>query len=73
MCAREQAEGRAFKAVILHDAEDVVHADELRLLDRMMDGFDLVQLPVLPLVTQHSQWVAGHYCDEFAETNSLLA
>jgi adsorption protein B len=27
----------------------------------------MVQLPVLPLVDRNSRWIAGHYCDEFAE------
>ena len=69
MLAEEAACGSAFKAVVLHDAEDVVHPAELRLLDRMIDRFDLVQLPVLPLKSQQSQWVSGHYCDEFAEAH----
>lgn len=59
MCAEEKRTGTAFKAVVLHDAEDVVHADELRLLSVMIDRFDLVQLPVLPLASQQSQWIAG--------------
>lgn len=66
----EQAEGRRFKAVILHDAEDVVHPFEIRLFDRMIEHFDLVQLPVLPLIDRRSRWIGGHYNDEFAEHHS---
>ena len=61
-----------FKAVALHDAEDVVHADEIRLFDLMIDRFQLVQLPVLPLPGQGGWWsraIANHYCDEFAESH----
>src|SRR5690606_31972027 len=69
-----RSEGR-FKAVVLHDAEDVVHGDEIRLFDRMIDRFALVQLPVLPLRGQ-GNWVAraiaDHYCDEFSETHSKV-
>jgi adsorption protein B len=65
----ELVEGRAFKAIVLHDAEDVVHSAELKLFDRMIDRFDLVQLPVLPLVDKGSRWISGHYCDEFAEAH----
>lgn len=65
----EQAEGRSFKAVVLHDAEDVVHSAELRLFDRLIERFDLVQLPVLPLVDRGSRWISGHYMDEFAEAH----
>lgn len=69
MLREEIAEGADFKAIVLHDAEDVVHPDELRLLDRMIDRFDLVQIPVVPLRSQQSQWVSGHYGDEFAESH----
>lgn len=69
MLGEEEARGTRFKAVLLHDAEDVVHRDEIRLFSYMMDRFDLVQIPVLPLVNQHSRWISGHYCDEFAEAH----
>src|SRR3546814_10105252 len=41
----ERATGTRFKAVILHDAEDVVHSAELRIFDRLVERFDMVQLP----------------------------
>ncbi|MBD8679932.1 glycosyl transferase family protein [Sphingomonas sp. CFBP 13720] len=62
-------EGRAFKGVVLHDAEDVVHPCELRLYDRLLDRFDAVQIPVLPLADPASRWISGHYIDEFAEAH----
>ena len=58
-----------FKAVVLHDAEDVVHSDELRLFDALIERFDLVQLPVVPLIDEKSRWISGHYIDEFAEAH----
>lgn len=64
-----------FKAVVLHDAEDVVHADEIRLFDFMIDRFALVQLPVLPLPGRGgwlARAIANHYCDEFAESHGKL-
>ena len=69
MLGDEEREGRRFKAIVLHDAEDVVHSAELRLFDRLIEDFDLVQLPVLPLIVPKSRWVAGHYADEFAEAH----
>lgn len=69
MLREETARGRRFKAVVLHDAEDVVHADEIRLFDTMIDRFDMVQLPVMPLLSRRSRWIAGHYADEFAEAH----
>lgn len=67
---REAAEGMPVKAIVLHDAEDIVHRDALRLMSVMVERFALVQLPVLPLVSSGSRWVAGHYCDEFAEAHA---
>ncbi len=69
LLADEAAEGRRAKAVVLHDAEDVVHPAELRLFDSLIERFDLVQLPVLPLIDPNSRWLGGHYADEFAESH----
>lgn len=69
MVHQERLQGFRFKGVVLHDAEDVVHPAEIRLFDLMLDRFDLVQIPVLPLVDQNSRWISGHYCDEFAEAH----
>lgn len=61
--------GGNFKAVILHDAEDLVNTDELVVFDRLIEKNALVQLPVIPIVDPESRWVSGHYCDEFAEAH----
>lgn len=66
----EAAEGVRAKAVVLHDAEDLVHAGELRVIDRLIESHAVVQLPVLPLVVPGSPLVSGHYCDEFAEAHA---
>lgn len=57
------------KAVVLHDAEDVVHPLELRIFNRLLDRAAVIQLPVLPLPDPNSRWISGHYCDEFAEAH----
>jgi adsorption protein B len=57
------------KAVVLHDAEDVVHRYELRIFDGLIGRAAVIQLPVLPLPDPNSRWIAGHYCDEFAEAH----
>jgi bacteriophage N4 adsorption protein B len=59
-----------FKAVILHDAEDFVHEDEISVFDYLADRFDLIQLPVIPLLDPKSIFISGHYCDEFAESHT---
>ena len=69
LIAYETAHDREAKAVVLHDAEDVVHRFELRIFDALIGRAALVQLPVLPLPDPHSRWIAGHYCDEFAEAH----
>jgi len=70
MLADEAREDRRFKAIILHDAEDVVHPAELRVFDTLVERYDLVQLPVVPLINPASRWVSGHYADEFAESHA---
>jgi bacteriophage N4 adsorption protein B len=70
LLADEIAEGYTAKAVVLHDAEDSVHADELRVFDCLVSMRGAVQLPVIPVRTANSRWISGHYCDEFAETHS---
>ena len=69
LIAYEVDKGRSAKAIVLHDAEDVVHRFELRIFDGLIDRAAVVQLPVLPLVDRNSRWISGHYCDEFAEAH----
>ena len=57
------------KAIVLHDAEDVVHRFELRIFDGLIGSAAAIQLPVIPLIDPRSRWIAGHYCDEFAEAH----
>lgn len=67
LCQDEIEENADFAAVVLHDAEDLVHPQELRLLQHLIGRAALVQLPVIPRRATRSRWVAGHYGDEFAE------
>ena len=65
---RDEALGGArAAAIVLHDAEDVVHPGELRVFDALIGDYAVVQLPVLPLVDRDARLVSGHYADEFAE------
>ena len=65
----ETARARPFAAVMLHDAEDMVHPDELTVCAALISEADVVQLPVLPLVNPAAPFVSGHYADEFAESH----
>ena len=69
LIAYENAHDCEAKAVVLHDAEDVVHRFELRIFDALIGRAAVIQLPVLPLPDPHSRWISGHYCDEFAEAH----
>ena len=68
--ADERAGGYKTKAVVLHDAEDAVHPDELDIFDRLVGKGGAVQLPVIPVHAPGSRWISGHYCDEFAEAHA---
>lgn len=57
-------------AIILHDAEDVVHSGELPAFAALIARHAMVQLPVLPLVDPRSRWIGGTYADEFAEAHN---
>ncbi|MGC1469507.1 MAG: glycosyl transferase family protein [Sphingorhabdus sp.] len=65
----ELAAGIKAKAIVLHDAEDMVHPDELRVFDYLIERATAVQLPVIPVRVPGSRWISGHYCDEFAEAH----
>lgn len=65
----ERAMGRRYAAVVLHDAEDVVHPMELSLYRKMLVQHSMVQIPVQAIINPQSPWVGGHYADEFAEAH----
>ena len=65
----ERAEGIRFAAIVLHDAEDEVHPEELKLYRQHLRGRAMVQIPVVPAIGPGLQWVAAHYGDEFAEAH----
>lgn len=65
----ETSRGERALAVVLHDAEDVVHPAELAVFERLVSRAAAIQLPVVPLPDPTSPWIAGHYGDEFAESH----
>jgi adsorption protein B len=66
----EKSHNIAFKAFVLHDAEDVIHPLELKLFNHLLiKGNDLIQVPVVPFERKWYQFTAGHYEDEFAEVH----
>lgn len=67
--AEEEASGRPFAAIVLHDAEDVVHPSELAAFAAHLPRYAMVQLPVLPLPDTNSPLISGQYIDEFADAH----
>lgn len=65
-----ESDGWGARAIVLHDAEDLVHPAELMIFDSLIGRFAAVQLPVLPLVDPAARLVSGHYADEFAEAHA---
>lgn len=65
---RRMLEG--FRMIVLHDAEDMVDPAALGVLDAAIEQSDFVQLPVRPEPQPRSRWIAGHYCEEFAEAHA---
>jgi len=65
----EERSGEHFELFVLHDAEDIVHADELKIFNYLADRADMIQLPVVPLARHLHDFVAGTYLDEFAESH----
>ena len=66
----EESSGRRFDVVVVHDAEDLIHPQELRWINYYAARYDFVQTPVLALETPMHKFTHGIYCDEFAETHT---
>ena len=67
MLLHEETHRVHFDMVVIHDAEDVIHPDDLRWMNYYAQWYDQVQIPVLALPTPFRQFTHGVYCDEFAE------
>jgi bacteriophage N4 adsorption protein B len=66
-----QEREKNWMAYLLHDAEDLVSAQELDMVRHMIvqRGKALVQFPVIPVPVPGSLFISGHYLDEFAESH----
>lgn len=63
----EQSANFHFAGFILHDAEDVLSAMELRLFNYLVGRKDLIQIPVYPFERKWTNFTSMTYIDEFAE------
>jgi bacteriophage N4 adsorption protein B len=59
-----------FDVLVTHDAEDLIHPDELLWINYYAARFDFIQTPVLALPTPLRAFTHGVYCDEFAESHT---
>lgn len=69
MQADEARDGFRYSGLVLHDAEDWAHKDELTVHRHYLQNHAMVQIPVVPFIPKSGAWVAGHYADEFAEAH----
>lgn len=65
----DAASGTRTRAIVIHDAEDVVDPGELAVYDALLGDHAVVQIPVVPLIDDGARLVSGHYADEFAESH----
>jgi adsorption protein B len=63
----EEQTGTCFAVVLIHDAEDLIHPEELRWINFYSTRYDFVQTPVLAMAAPFTAFTHGVYCDEFAE------
>jgi bacteriophage N4 adsorption protein B len=66
----EERSGQRFDIVLIHDAEDLIHPEELSWINYYAARYDFVQTPVLALPTPLYWLTHGVYCDEFAENHT---
>lgn len=59
-----------FEVIVIHDAEDLIHPESMRLINWYSPAYDMVQIPVLPLPLGVGAFTNGLYCDEFGEYQS---
>lgn len=59
-----------FSGVALHDAEDLIHPQELQLFNLLVVRSDFIQLPVFSFNRPLTDLIGGIYMDEFAEVHT---
>lgn len=70
MIRYENATGKRFEVIVMHDAEDVIHPKSLKIHNHFIPKYDMVQLPVFPLAAPGGKIVHWTYADEFAENHT---
>lgn len=60
----------AFEGIVMHDAEDLIHPHELKLLNFLINKHEFIQLPVFSFTRPVRDLIGGIYMDEFAESHT---
>ena len=69
----ERAHDVRFACVTIHDSEDVIHPNEFKMTNYLIDDYDALQFPVFPLQRKprlrlfFKTLTSATYADEFAE------
>ncbi len=71
MLLYEEEQGFRFEIVVIHDAEDLIHSDELHWINYFARDYGMVQVPVLALPTPWAEFTHGLYCDDFAHYHTI--
>ena len=71
MLLYEEEQAVRFEIVVIHDAEDLIHPDELHWINYFARDYGMVQVPVLALPTPLREWTHGLYCDDFAHCHTI--
>lgn len=66
---KEQETAKRYAIFTLQDAEDVVHPLTLKVFNRFVPEYDLIQVPVIPYERYLHKLTGGTYLDEFAEVH----
>jgi len=70
MLRHENITDKRYDIIIQHDSEDLIHPLSFKCFNYFIPDFDMIQLPVYPLVTPFKKIVHWTYCDEFAENHT---
>lgn len=71
----EEQYGWQFQSLTVHDSEDVIHPEELKVTNCLLDTFPAIQFPVFPLMEMpkfrnfFKNITTNTYADEFAENH----
>lgn len=69
MTQHEVRTGIHYDAITMHDAEDLLHPYEFKLVNHhlLLETAEMIQTPILPVRSPLTAWTQATYMDQFAE------